>query len=94
MEAALEAGAEDFKSEPLGYEVLTDPGRFDAVHKQIEAKGFKPAVAEVTYLPALTVPLSDPAAVAAVNKLIDALEEHEDVKEVHSNAEFPDEVAG
>jgi len=38
--------------------------------------------------------LTDPAAVAAVNKLIDALEEHEDVKEVHSNAEFPDEVAG
>ena len=94
MEAALEAGAEDFKSEPQGYEVLTDPSRFEEVHQQIEAKGFKPAVAEVAYLPTLTVPLSDAAAVAAVNRLTDALEEHEDVKEVHSNAEFPDEVAG
>jgi transcriptional/translational regulatory protein YebC/TACO1 len=51
-------------------------------------------VAEVAYVPSLTVPLSDPVATAAINKLIDALEEHEDVKDVHSNAEFPDEVAG
>ncbi len=88
MEAALETGAEDFKAEPEGYEVLTDPARFEAVHKQIESKGFKPAVAEITFLPNVTVPLADPAAVAAANRLIDALEEHEDVKEVYSNAEF------
>src|SRR6266581_970233 len=73
MEAALEAGAEDFKAEPDGYEVLTDPAQFEAVHKQLEAKGFKPAVAEVTFLPSVTAPLSDPAAVASVNKLIDAM---------------------
>src|SRR5580692_4788791 len=48
MEVALEAGAEDFKSEPEGYEVLTDPARFEAVHKQIEARGIKCASAEVT----------------------------------------------
>src|SRR5207344_610462 len=41
MELALEAGAEDFKAEPEGYEILTEPGRFEAVHKQIEAKGIK-----------------------------------------------------
>src|SRR6266481_1792936 len=90
MEAALEAGAEDFKAEPEGYEVLTDPAQFESVHKHLEAKGFKPAVAEVTFLPTVTVPLTDPAAVASVSKLIDALEEHEDVKEVYSNADFPD----
>src|SRR5690242_10217617 len=39
MEAALEAGAEDFKAEPEGFEVLTDPAQFEAVHKQLEAKG-------------------------------------------------------
>jgi transcriptional/translational regulatory protein YebC/TACO1 len=48
-------------------------------------------VAEVTSLPTLTVPLSDASATATVNKLIDALEDHDDVKEVHSNAEFPNE---
>jgi len=89
MEVALEAGAEDFKAEPEGYEILTGPANFEAVHKQIEAKGIKPAVAEVTELPIITVPLRDEPTIAAVNKLIDALEEHDDVKDVYSNAEFP-----
>jgi len=89
MELALEAGAEDFKAEPEGYEILTDPGHFEAVHKQLEAKGIKYASAEVTSLPDLSVPLADPAAVAAVTKLLDALEDHDDVKEVYSNADFP-----
>ena len=90
MEAALEAGAEDFKSEPQGYEIITTPTQFEAVHKQIEAKGIKPDAAVVTELPTVTVPLQDPQAVAAVNKLVDALEDHDDVKEVYSNAEFPE----
>ena len=92
MELALEAGAEDFKAEPEGYEILTDPAHFEAVHKQLEAKGLKCATAEVTSLPALIVPLTDAGAVAVVNKLIDALEEHDDVKEVYSNAEFLNEA--
>src|SRR5690242_17437167 len=90
MEVALDAGAEDFKADPDGYEVLTSPAKFEAVHKQIEAKGIKPAAAEVTELPAITVPLPDAGTAAAVTKLIDALEDHDDVKEVFSNAEFPD----
>jgi YebC/PmpR family DNA-binding regulatory protein len=93
MEVALDAGAEDFKAEPQGYEIITDPAHFEAVHKQIEAKGIKADVAGVTALPTVTVPLPDDRAVAAVNKLIDALEDHDDVKEVYSNAEFPDEGA-
>jgi len=88
MEIALEAGAEDFKADEDGYEILTEPSKFEAVHKQIEAKGIKCDVAEVTSLPTLTVPLSDPAAIAAVNKLVEALEDDDDVKEVYSNAEF------
>jgi YebC/PmpR family DNA-binding regulatory protein len=90
MELALEAGAEDFKAEPEGYEILTEPGQFEGVHKQLEAKGIKAAVAEVTELPNVTVPLEGETTVAAVNKLIDALEDHDDVKEVYSNADFPD----
>jgi YebC/PmpR family DNA-binding regulatory protein len=89
MEAALEAGAEDFKTDDAGYEVLTEPGQFEGVHKAIEGKGIKPAAAEVTWLPVITVPLADARAVEDTNKLIDILEEHDDVKEVHSNAEFP-----
>src|SRR5437660_1660852 len=92
MELALDAGAEDFKAEPQGYEIITDPAQFERVHKQIELKGVKPVVAEVTELPDISVPLQGEQAIAAVNRLIDALEDHEDVKEVYSNADFPEEV--
>ena len=83
---------EDFKAEPQGYEILTEPANFETVHKQLEAKGIKCAAAEITALPTVTVPLTNDQAIAAVNKLIDALEEHDDVKEVHANAAFPDET--
>jgi YebC/PmpR family DNA-binding regulatory protein len=92
MELALEAGAEDFKSEAEGFEVLTEPGQFEAVHRKLESAGVKCAAAEVTWLPVLVTPVDLPSA-PAVHRLIDALEEHDDVKEVHSNAEFPAESA-
>lgn len=88
MEVALEAGAEDFRAEPQGYEILTEPAQFETVHRQLESKGIKCAAAEVTWLPTITVPLEEEKATTAVNKLIETLEEHDDVKDVHSNAEF------
>ena len=88
MELALEGGAEDFKAEPEGFEIITDPAHFESVHKKIDEKEIKPEAAEVTYLPEITVPLSDPAEIADVTKLIDALEDNDDVKDVYSNAEF------
>ncbi len=91
MGLALEAGAEDFRAEPEGYEIITDPAHFEAVHKQVDARQIKCDAAQVTSLPISTVPLSDPAAVAAVSRLIDALEDHDDVKDVYTNAEFPDD---
>jgi YebC/PmpR family DNA-binding regulatory protein len=90
MELALEAGAEDFKAETEGFEILTEPVNFEAVHNKIEAAGIKCDAAEITSLPVITVPLSGEPAVTAVNKLIDGLEDHDDVKEVYSNAEFPE----
>src|SRR5213080_3200756 len=68
MELALEAGAEDFKSEPEGFEIITDPARFEQVHRHLEAKGIKAAAAEVTWLPAVLTPVSDTDA-PAVNRL-------------------------
>jgi len=90
MELALEAGADDFRTEPEGYEILTAPTQFEAVHRQIEAKGIKPEAAEVTWLPTQTVPVGAGPAAAAVSRLIEALEEHDDVKEVHANADLPE----
>jgi YebC/PmpR family DNA-binding regulatory protein len=89
MELVLDAGAEDFKVDPEGFEIITDPAHFEAVHKQIEAKGVKVEAASVTELPTVSVPLSGEAA-AAVSRLLESLEDHDDVKEVYSNGEFPD----
>ena len=88
MELALESGAEDFKADDDAFEILTDPGQFEKVARAVEAKGIKPAAAEVTYLPTVTVPLSDPESVTAATRLIEILEDHDDVKEVYSNADF------
>lgn len=89
MGLAIDAGAEDFKADPEGYEVITDPAHFEAVHRQIESKGIKCEVAKITFLPTLTVTPPDAAASTAVARLIEALEAHDDVKEVHSNASYP-----
>lgn len=89
MELALEAGAEDFKAEPEGYEILTDPVRFEAVYGEIDGKGIRCDFAEVTFLPETTTPLEGPA-VKEVARLIDALEEHDDVNDVYSTAQFPE----
>ncbi len=89
MELALEAGAVDFKAEPEGYEIITHAAQFEAVHKLIEARGIRCEVAHVTELPRLTVPLTGPAALA-VSRLIEELEDHDDVKEVYANAAFPE----
>ena len=88
MEVALEAGAEDFKTDENGFEILTEPSKFEAVHKAIDARGIKCAGAEVISLSTSAVPLTDPAEIAAVTRLTELLEDHDDVKEVHSNAEF------
>lgn len=93
MEIALEAGATDFRAEPEGFEILTEPAQFEAVHRAVEAAGIKPATAAVTYLPLSTVPVNDPATVAALDQLVEALEDHDDVKEVFTNAAFPAEAS-
>ncbi|MBM3846183.1 MAG: YebC/PmpR family DNA-binding transcriptional regulator [Verrucomicrobia bacterium] len=88
MELALESGAEDFRTDEHGFEILTDPSHFEQVHKSVEAQGIHCAAAEVTYLPTLTVPITEDSARNSVTRLIDLLEDHDDVKDVYSNAEF------
>lgn len=89
MEIALEAGAEDFKTEEEGYEILTDPSDFEKVHTAITEKGIECEAAQVTALPTLTTPVG-PDAAPAVQRLIEALEDNDDVNEVYSTAEYSD----
>jgi len=88
MELVLEAGAEDFKTEEEGYEVLTSPEDFEAVHKAIEEKGIAMETAEITALPEMTTPVCSEADLEKVNKLVELLEDHDDVQSVYSNAEL------
>lgn len=92
MEIALDAGADDFTTEDQGYEILTTPTQFEVVHEAIEAKGIPCEAAEVTALPELTVPLNDESTLRVVARLLEALEDHDDVQQVYSNAEFPPEI--
>ncbi|MCZ2405985.1 MAG: hypothetical protein BGO74_15340 [Burkholderiales bacterium 68-12] len=86
MEVALEAGAEDVVTDEDGaIEVLTAPGDFEAVKNALEAAGLAPEVAEVTMRPENTIELAGDDA-ARMQKLLDMLEDLDDVQEVYHNA--------
>lgn len=87
MEVALEAGAEDFRAEPEGYEILTDPNQFESVHQALEKAGIVSESAEVSQIPSLTVPLSGEQA-EQVQHFLELVEDHDDVKSAWSNAEY------
>ncbi|MEX2238861.1 MAG: YebC/PmpR family DNA-binding transcriptional regulator [Dehalococcoidia bacterium] len=88
---AIDAGAQDVEVEDGMVEVLTEPAAFEAVRKALEKEGYKVASGEVTMSPKTTVALDDDTAVKAL-KLLEQLEDHDDVQRVYSNADFPDEV--
>lgn len=91
IELALELGADDVKTDDSGYEVLTAPNVFEAVRDGLKAKGVTPESAEVTMLPKTQVTL-DKAMAEKNLKLIDMLEEHDDIANVYANFEIPDEL--
>ena len=88
MESALEAGADDIVTADDGaIEVLTTPHDFEAIKNSLEAAGFKAELAEVTMRPENTIAFSEDDA-AKMQRLIDALEDLDDVQEVYHNAEL------
>jgi YebC/PmpR family DNA-binding regulatory protein len=90
MEVALEAGAEDVLTDPEGaIEVLTTPADFEAVKNALEAAGLVAEMAEVTWRAENSVSLAGDEA-AKMQKLLDILEDLDDVQNVFHNAEFED----
>ncbi|MBQ6656571.1 MAG: YebC/PmpR family DNA-binding transcriptional regulator [Ottowia sp.] len=88
MEVALDAGAEDVISDEDGaIEVLTEPGSFEAVRDALQAAGLTPEVAEVTWRADNNIALEGDDA-AKMQKLLDALEDLDDVQDVFHNAEM------
>ena len=91
MEIALEAGAEDVAESGGAWEVTCEPADFIGVKEAIVAAGIEPDSAQLTMIPANTV-ACDAKAGAKVLRLFDAIEEHDDVQKVYSNADIPEEV--
>lgn len=93
MSAALEAGAEDMKNDPKedNYEIVTAPEDMKRVKTFLEAAGIPLSLAEITMLPKNYVALDEKSA-EQVMRLVEALEDHEDVQSVYTNFDIPDEV--
>jgi len=89
--AAIEAGAEDTQVEGGTVEITTDPASFEPVRKAIEGAGLTIENAEVTMQPKQTVPVGEDKA-AAVLRLLEALEEEDDVQQVYANFDIPADV--
>jgi YebC/PmpR family DNA-binding regulatory protein len=85
MEVALEAGADDMKSDTGAYEIVMDPAVLDDVRQTIEKKGIKIASAEVTMIPQSTTKLTKEGDASSMLKMLDILEENDDVQKVYSN---------
>ncbi len=91
LEQALEAGADDVKNEVEVFEVITAPTAFHKVRDALTAAGVPIEAAEITNLPLNTVPVEGENA-RRILKMIDALEDNEDVQNVSHNAEIPESV--
>ncbi len=91
IEIALEAGADDVVVGAEGFEVLTPPAQLEAVKQALAANGVPMASAEATRLATLQVPVAGKEA-EAVLRLVDALEDHDDVLRVYANFSAPDDV--
>lgn len=91
MEAALDAGAEDIREDDSNFEVITAPEDFEAVKAAIDAASIPYMVAEVTMLPQSTTFLKGKEAEQMV-RLMDALEDCDDVQKVYTNADIPEEI--
>ena len=84
MELALEAGAEDVTTMEEGFQVLTEPAQFGAVREALESAGVRVESAELSYIPMSAVEL-DEATLGKLDRLVDLLEEHDDVQKVHTS---------
>ena len=91
MEVALEAGAEDVEAADGGYTVTTAPGDLRAVRAAFDAAGIAYQSAEISMVPSMSVPLDREGAVKVL-RLLDALEDLDDVQDVYANFDIPDEI--
>ena len=91
MEVALDAGADDIQEDEKEFEVVTDPGAFDAVKASLDKAGIKYVLAEVTMHPQSVVQLEGKNAEQML-RLMEQLEDHDDIQKVYANFDIPEGV--
>ncbi len=91
MEKALDAGAEDVRDDGDNWEVLCEPEAFEQVKEALDKAGIASVVAEVTMVPKNMAPVEGESAQKLI-RLIDALEDLDDVQKVYTNADLPDDI--
>lgn len=92
MMLALDAGADDFNDEDEdAFEILTNPDDCGTVREALEKAGLKLDQAEVTMIPQTWVELTDPADIKQMNRILDLLDDDDDVQAVYHNWDMPDE---
>jgi len=92
MLQAIDFGAEDFSVEDEGYEIITAPEDFNNIRDSLKEKGFNFVTAEVSNVPQNTIELKEEKDIKNMVKLIDILEDNDDVQDVYHNWEIPDDL--
>jgi len=92
MDLALEAGAEDVVEEDSGFQVLTAPEEFEAVREALEQAGITIGDAEISMVPKNTIEVTDENVAKSLMKLLENLEDHDDVQNVHANFDMDDSL--
>ena len=90
--AAVEAGADDLRGDTEGWTVVCDPADTHAVRAAVEAAGIEVESSDLTMLPSSVVELATAEAVTPVLRLIDALDDHDDIQDVYANFDVPESV--
>ncbi|AYF55097.1 YebC/PmpR family DNA-binding transcriptional regulator [Clostridium botulinum C] len=93
MMQALEAGAEDFSAEEEVFEITTDPADFSEVREELEKNGYSFLEADITMIPDVMTAV-DMETAPKTQKLLDMLDDDDDVQDVYHNAEYPEEFEG
>lgn len=92
MDLALDAGAEDVLEEDTVFQVLTEPDDFDSVRESLEKEGVTFIEASISMIPQNTVEVTDEKIAKRLMKLMELLEDNDDVQDVHANFDIPDEL--
>ncbi|NLJ99400.1 MAG: YebC/PmpR family DNA-binding transcriptional regulator [Tissierellia bacterium] len=91
MLQSIDLGAEDFDSDEHGYEIITSPEDFNRIRDSLSEAGYNFAIAELSFLPQNTTALTDEEDIKNMEKLIDILEDNDDVQEIYHSWEMDEE---